>query len=62
MRGACFEPVNVISNYKYQGGLGYYEATKDLATNFFFHYLQKGTYLFELQKDGKTATKDMVVE
>jgi uncharacterized protein YfaS (alpha-2-macroglobulin family) len=47
MRGACFEPVNVISNYKYQGGLGYYEATKDLATNFFFHYLQKGTYVFE---------------
>lgn len=47
MRGACFEPINVLSNYKYQGGLGYYEATKDLATNFFFHYLQKGTYVFE---------------
>lgn len=47
MRSACFEPIHVISNYKYQGGLGYYEATKDLATNFFFHYLQKGTYVFE---------------
>lgn len=47
MRGACFEPINVLSNYKYQGGLGYYESTKDLATNFFFHYLQKGTYVFE---------------
>jgi uncharacterized protein YfaS (alpha-2-macroglobulin family) len=47
MRGACFEPVNVISNYKYQGGLGYYESTKDASTNFFFHWLQKGTYVFE---------------
>src|SRR5262249_18292808 len=24
MRGACLEPVNVLSSYKYQGGLGYY--------------------------------------
>lgn len=47
MRAACFEPINVLSNYKYQGGLGYYEATKDMATNFFFHGLQKGTYVFE---------------
>ncbi len=47
MRGACFEPVNVLSNYKYQGGLGYYEATKDASTNFFFSWLQKGTYVFE---------------
>lgn len=47
MRGACFEPINVLSNYKYQGGLGYYEATKDASTNFFFHWLNKGTYVFE---------------
>jgi hypothetical protein len=47
MRGACFEPINVLSNYKYQGGLGYYEATKDMATNFFFNWLNKGTYVFE---------------
>lgn len=47
MRGACFEPINVLSQYKFQGGLGYYEATKDAATNFFFHWLQKGTYVFE---------------
>ena len=47
MRGACFEPVNVLSNYKYQGGLGYYEATKDASTNFFFNWLNKGTYVFE---------------
>jgi hypothetical protein len=47
MRAACMEPVNVISQYKYQGGLGYYESTKDASTNFFFNYLNKGTYVFE---------------
>jgi len=47
MRASCMEPVNVISEYKYQGGLGYYETTKDVSTNFFFGYLNKGTYVFE---------------
>ena len=47
MRGACMEPVNVISQYKWQGGLGYYETTKDASTNFFFNWLPKGIYVFE---------------
>jgi uncharacterized protein YfaS (alpha-2-macroglobulin family) len=47
MRAACMEPVNVISEYKYQGGLGYYESTKDASTNFFFGWLGRGTYVFE---------------
>ncbi len=47
MRAACMEPVNVLSGYKYQGGLGYYESTKDASTNFFFNWLNKGTYVFE---------------
>ena len=47
MRAACMEPVNVISSYKYQGGLGYYESTKDASTNFFFSWLSRGTYVFE---------------
>ena len=47
MRAACMEPVNVISSYKYQGGLGYYESTKDASTNFFFGWLNRGTYVFE---------------
>jgi uncharacterized protein YfaS (alpha-2-macroglobulin family) len=46
-RASGFEPVNVLSQYKYQGGLGYYESTRDAATNFFFSYLSKGTYVFE---------------
>ena len=47
MRASALEPVNVLSQYKWQGGLGYYESTKDASTNFFFHYLTKGTYVFE---------------
>ncbi len=47
MRASGFEPINVISRYKYQDGLGYYESTKDAATNFFMSYMPKGTYVFE---------------
>ena len=47
MRASCMEPANVLSEYKYQDGLGYYETTKDVSTNFFFNYLNKGTYVFE---------------
>ncbi|HRE52631.1 MAG TPA: alpha-2-macroglobulin family protein [Flavitalea sp.] len=47
MRAACMEPVNVISRYNWQGGLGYYESTKDASANFFFDHLRKGTYVFE---------------
>lgn len=47
MRAAGLEPVNVLSQYKWQDGLGYYEATKDASTNFFFDYLPKGVYVFE---------------
>ena len=47
MRAAGFEPVNVLSGYRYGGGLGYYESTRDLATNFFIDYLPRGTFVFE---------------
>jgi len=47
MRAAAFEPVNVLSGYRYRGGLGYYESTLDASTNFFFDHLRKGTYVFE---------------
>ena len=46
-RASAFEPLNVISSYKYQDGLGYYQSTKDNATYFFIDYLNKGTYVFE---------------
>lgn len=47
MRSAGFEPINVLSTYKWQDGLSYYEATGDAATNFFIEYLRKGTFVFE---------------
>ncbi len=47
MRAAGLEPINVLSRYKWQDGLGYYESTKDASTNFFFDYLPKGIYVFE---------------
>ncbi len=39
--------MNVLSRYKYQDGLGYYETTRDTASHFFIDYLPKGTYVFE---------------
>ncbi len=50
MRAAGFEPVNVLSGYRWSrelGSLGYYESTKDLATHFFIDYLPRGTFVFE---------------
>jgi len=60
LRAAALEPVapvssgnsgrseeNGLSGYRYQDGLGYYQSTTDQATNFFFDYLPKGTYVFE---------------
>jgi hypothetical protein len=46
-RGSGTEPVNVLSRYKFQDGLYYYESTRDTATHFFIDYLPKGTYVFE---------------
>ena len=47
MRASGTEPVNVLSGYKWQGDLGYYESTRDASTNFFFPWMPKGTYVFE---------------
>ena len=46
-RGSGTEPVNVLSRYKYQDGLGYYESTRDTASHFYLDYLPKGVYVFE---------------
>lgn len=47
MRASGMEPVNVLSSYKYQGGLGYYESTRDVASHFYFERLPKGVFVFE---------------
>jgi len=47
MRPAGTEPVDVVSDSKYQDGLYYYQVTRDVATNFFISWLNKGSYVFE---------------
>ena len=47
MRAAGFEPISVLSSYKYQDGLNYYMSTRDAATHFFFDTIKKGTYILE---------------
>ncbi|UII28373.1 MG2 domain-containing protein [Fulvivirga maritima] len=47
MRASGLEPINVLSLFKYQDGLGYYESTRDASTNFFFEHLTKGVFVFE---------------
>lgn len=46
-RGSGTEPVNVLSRYKYQDGLAYYETTRDTASHFFIDRLPRGVYVFE---------------
>ena len=46
-RGSGLEPADVLSGYRYQDGLYYYQTTRDTATHFFIDYLPKGTYVFE---------------
>jgi len=59
-RGSGTEPVNVLSQTKFQDGLAYYESTRDTASHFFIHYLPKGVYVFEysvrVQLKGKYQT------
>ena len=47
MRAAGMEPENILSGYKWQDGIGYYENTTDISSNFFISHLNKGTYIFE---------------
>nr|MBP6783219.1 alpha-2-macroglobulin family protein [Verrucomicrobiales bacterium] len=46
-RGSGTEPLNVLSGYRFQDGLSYYESTRDTASHFFIEYLPKGVYVFE---------------
>ncbi len=47
MRASGLEPLDVISGYNYKGGLGFYQCTEDVSTNFFIEKLRKGKYVFE---------------
>lgn len=54
-RAAGFEPVDVLSGYKWKNGLGYYESIRDAATNFFIDYLPKGVFVFEYDVKANNA-------
>lgn len=44
-RGACFEPKDQVSGYRYMDGSYFYQETKDAQTNLFFTSLDKGTHV-----------------
>ncbi|MEM6692154.1 MAG: alpha-2-macroglobulin family protein, partial [Planctomycetota bacterium] len=46
-RGSGTEPVDVNSGYQYSGGMGYYQSTRDTATNFFIGRLPIGRHVME---------------
>jgi len=46
-RAAGLEPENAVSRYKWDLGIGWYEETRDSATNFFFERLPVGEYTFK---------------
>ncbi|MCH7412251.1 MG2 domain-containing protein [Belliella sp. R4-6] len=48
-RASGLEPIQVLSGYKFQNGVGYYESHKDATTHFYFDSLKKGIYVFEYE-------------
>lgn len=46
LRAAGLEPVEAISGYHYQDGLGYYQSIRDAAMHFFFDRIGPGTHVF----------------
>ena len=49
MRAAGLEPVNVLSKYKWQDGIGYFESTRDASSNFFFDKISAGVFMIEYE-------------
>ncbi|RFC51681.1 MAG: putative conserved protein YfaS, alpha-2-macroglobulin family [Verrucomicrobia bacterium] len=46
-RPASCEPTGVLSGWREQGGVGYYESTRDTAVHYFIETLPKGVHVFE---------------
>ena len=46
-RAAGTEPQNVLSRYKWDLGIVWYEETRDSGSNFFFEWLPAGQYTFK---------------
>ncbi|MCO5234559.1 MAG: MG2 domain-containing protein [Chitinophagales bacterium] len=56
-RASGFEPKNLLSGYRYQGGLWYYEVNGDAATHWFLENIKKGNYIFEYSVNINVAGK-----
>jgi uncharacterized protein YfaS (alpha-2-macroglobulin family) len=46
-RAGALEPLDVLSEYEYKGGLGYYQSVKDASMNWFVDRMGKGNYSLE---------------
>ncbi len=46
VRASCMEPLQVLSGYQRENGVGYYSTVSDAAVHFYFRHLPKGTYVF----------------
>ncbi len=47
LHASGLEPIQTLSGYQHQDGLGYYQSQTDTATHFFISRLPKGIYVFE---------------
>jgi hypothetical protein len=47
MHAACLEPETVLSGYRRDAKLDYYEEIKDATTHFFIRHLSRGTFVLE---------------
>ena len=43
-KAACMEPVEQLSGYRWQAGVGYYQVSRDASMQFFIDRLRKGVY------------------
>ena len=46
-RPSTAEPVDVLSKYRWQDGVGYYQSTRDAATHYYIDRLNKGEFVLE---------------
>ncbi len=46
-RASAFEPLDVLSEYHWRNGLGYYQSTSDTGTDIFIDFLPRGRYVIQ---------------
>jgi uncharacterized protein YfaS (alpha-2-macroglobulin family) len=60
LRASGTEPADVLSEYHWKNGIGYYQVTRDVSSNFFIDYMPKGnhriSYLLYVQQAGEYSS------